>query len=106
MENSLFYSWYGLLLLSCVVMSLGLCAILMYRNLIKIFIGIEIASKGIVILFLAAGSANGKLMLAQSLLVTYIIIEAVVATVVLGLITHIYHEYGTLDIRTLTKLRG
>ena len=106
MENSVFFSWPGLLLAGAIIIFLGLYAILAYRNLIKIFLGIEVFSKGVALLFLGAGSANAQLGLAQSLLITYIVIEAVVATVVLGLIVHIYQHYGTLDIRQLSKLRG
>jgi len=105
-ENSIFFNFYALFIVALGIIGLGLYAILSYRNLIKIFIGIEVMSKGIGLLFIAAGSANGRLALAQSYLITYIVIEAVVATVALSLIMLTYRHYGTLDIRKLSKLKG
>jgi len=106
MENSIFFTWPGMLVAGILIIFLGLYAILFYKNLIKIFLGVEVLSKGIGLLFLAGGLANGKLALAQTYLISYIVIEAVVATVVLGLIVHIYQNYGTLDVRSLSKLKG
>lgn len=106
MHNSLFFTWPGMLIAGIIIIFIGLYAVICYRNLIKIFLGIEVFSKGIALIFLGAGTANGQLALTQAMLISYIVIEAVVATVVLGLIVHIYQNYGTLDIRSLSKLKG
>ncbi|HNT29790.1 MAG TPA: NADH-quinone oxidoreductase subunit K [bacterium] len=106
MDNSLLYNWQSLLAVGIIILGLGVYAIVFFRNLVKIFLGLEVFSKGIALIFLAAGSANGKLALAQSFVVTYIVIEAVLATVALSLIVHTYQNYGTLDIRKLSKLKG
>jgi len=96
------------LLLSCglLVLMLGVYMLVLYRNLLRLIIGVEIIAKGITLIFLAAGIYRQDVNFIQSLLVTFIIVETVLAAIMLALAVRAHKIYGTLDIRNLSKLRG
>ena len=76
------------------------------RNLIKLFIGIEVIGKGVSLVLLATGFAKANILLAQSLVVTYIVVEVSLVATALALIINVYRHTKSLDIRKLTKLKG
>jgi NADH-quinone oxidoreductase subunit K len=97
-----------LLLLACglLIMMLGIYMLIMYRNLLRLIIGVELVAKGVTLLFLGAGVFRGEIGFIQSLVVTFIIVETVLAAVMLALAVRVHKIYGSLDIRHLSKLRG
>jgi NADH-quinone oxidoreductase subunit K len=84
----------------------GLYCMLVSRNLLRLLIGVEIASKGVLLAFISVGKAVGSLGLAQSFAVTMIVVEVVVVAVALGLIVRAYSAHGSLDVWKLNTLRG
>jgi len=97
-----------LLLFGCglLVMMLGVYMLILYRNLLRLIIGIEVIAKGVTLIFLSAGIYRQDIGLIQSLIVTFIIVETVLAAVVLALVIGAHRIYGSLDIRHLSKLKG
>jgi multisubunit Na+/H+ antiporter MnhC subunit len=97
-----------LLLLSCgiLVMMLGVYMLILYRNLLRLIIAVEIVAKGVTLVFLAAGVYRQEIGFIQSLIVTFIIVETVLAAIMLALAVRAQKIYGSLDIRNLSKLRG
>ncbi len=97
-----------LLLLSCglLVMMLGVYMLILYRNLLRLIIAVEIVAKGVTLIFLSAGLYRQDIGFIQSLIVTFIIIETVLAAIMLALAVRAHKIYGSLDIRNLSKLRG
>jgi multisubunit Na+/H+ antiporter MnhC subunit len=85
---------------------LGLYCLLTMRNLIKLFIGIEVIGKGVSLILLTTGWARQSIFLAQSLVVTYIVIEVSLVATALAVIINLYRTNQSLDIRKLTRLRG
>jgi len=85
---------------------LGLYCLLTMRNLIKLFIGFEVIGKGVSLVLLATGWARQSIFLAQSLVVTYIVIEVSLVATALAVIINLYRTNQSLDIRKLTRLRG
>lgn len=81
------------------------CLIRTY-HLLKIIIGMEVAMKAVTMFIILAGYINGKLNLAQSFVISVIVIEVVVAVVAAGLAISLYRNYGSMDIRNLRKLKG
>ena len=73
---------------------------------LALLIGIEVIGKGVSLLLLATGYAKGNILLAQSLVITYIVVEVCLVATALALIINIYRKTGSLDVRKLTKLRG
>ena len=97
-----------LLLLACgiLIMMLGLYMLFMYRNLLRLIFGVELMAKGVTLIFLGAGVFRQEIGFIQSLVVTFIIVETVLAAVMLALVVRAHKIYGSLDIRLLAKLRG
>jgi multisubunit Na+/H+ antiporter MnhC subunit len=96
------------LLMSCglLVLMLGVYMLILYRNLLRLIIAVEVVAKGMTLIFLAAGIHRQEIGLIQSLLVTFIIVETVLAAIMLALAVRAHKIYGSLDIRNLSKLRG
>ena len=88
------------------VFLLGLYLLISYRSLIRIMLGVEVISKGITLILLAAGLHRLNVDMVQPLLVTFIIVETILAAVMLGLVVMAHKIYGSLDIRLQSKLKG
>jgi multisubunit Na+/H+ antiporter MnhC subunit len=98
--------WYLYLFFAAGLIGIGIYALLTMRNLIKLFIGIEIIGKGVSLALLATGFVKKNILLAQSLVITYIVIEVCLVATALALIINTTRHTKSLDIRKLTKLRG
>lgn len=81
------------------------CLIRTY-HMLKIIIGIEVAMKAVTMFMMLAGYINGNVALAQTFVITVIVIEVVIAAVAAGISVNLYKKYGSMDIRILRKLRG
>jgi len=88
------------------LLAVGVYCLLSMRNLIKLFIGIEVISKGVSLVLLATGFARGNILLAQSLVITFIVVEVSLVATALAIIINITRHTKSLDVRKLTKLRG
>jgi NADH:ubiquinone oxidoreductase subunit K len=85
---------------------IGLYGLLAVRNLIKIVIVLQILGKSALLALIAAGNASGQINLSQSLALTVIVADTVVAAIGLALAVQVRRQLGTLDARELGKLRG
>ncbi|MGQ9465147.1 MAG: NADH-quinone oxidoreductase subunit NuoK [bacterium] len=85
---------------------IGLYCLLSMRNLIKLFIGIEVIAKGVTLALITASAMRGQILTGQGLVITFIVIEVCVVATALAIIINIYRHTGALDIRKLTKLKG
>lgn len=80
--------------------------LLIIRNLIKMIVALQIMVKGVLVALAAAGEASGQINLGQSMILTVIVADTVIAVVGLALAVQIRRVKGTLDIRALSELRG
>jgi len=78
------------------LLAVGLYGLLTARNLIKIVIALQILAKAAVLMLVAAGSASGKVNLGQSLAVTVIVADTVVAVFGLALAVQVAWRAGRL----------
>jgi NADH-quinone oxidoreductase subunit K len=85
---------------------IGLYGLLVIRNLIKVVVALQVMVKGVLLALAAAGEASGQINLGQSLILTVIVADTVVAVVGLALAVQIRRVKGTLDVRDLSELRG
>jgi len=99
-------TWYLYLFFSAALVFAGLLGLLARRNLIKLFIAIEVVAKGISLLLLGTGFAKGNVLVAQALVITFIVVEVSLVATALALIINIYRSTKSLDIRNLAKLKG
>lgn len=83
----------------------GLYGLLLTRNLIKVVVALQILVKGAVLALVVAGNVSGKLQISQSLAITVIVADTIVAVVALALVMQVKQRFGTLDVRALSELR-
>jgi NADH-quinone oxidoreductase subunit K len=88
------------------LVGIGFYGLLVAHNLIKIVIALQILAKAAVLAVIAAGCASGQVNLGQSLALTVIVADTVVAVIGLALAVQVRRRIGTLDIRELSRLKG
>ena len=86
-------------------MGVGLYGLLIARNLIKLVIVLQVLVKTAMLALIAAGYASGQINLGQSLAVTVLAADTVVAVIGLALAVQVRQRLGTLDVTELAKLR-
>lgn len=84
---------------------IGLYGLLITRNLIKVVVSLQILVKGAMLALVAAGSVKGQLAVSQSLALTVIVADTIVAVVGLALAVQVRKYFGTLDLDALRTLR-
>jgi len=80
----------------------GLYCMLVSRNLIRVLIGVELLIKAVTILLVLFGFITGRSALAQSLVITLIVIEVFFITIACGVVLSLYRHTQTLDTKSLT----
>ncbi|MBN1564697.1 MAG: NADH-quinone oxidoreductase subunit K [Anaerolineae bacterium] len=84
----------------------GLYGLLVIRNLIKVVVAMQIMVKGVLLALAAAAETSGQINLGQSMILTVIVADTVVAVIGLALAVQVRRVKGTLDVRELSELRG
>lgn len=87
------------------LLGIGLYAVLVARNLIKVVIGLQILVKSAMLALIAAGQIAGQPEVGESLALTVIVADTIVAVVGLALAVQVRRRFGTLDIKALSTLR-
>jgi NADH:ubiquinone oxidoreductase subunit K len=88
------------------LLGIGFYGLLVIRNLIKIVVVLQVLVKAAVLALVVAGTASGRSHLGQSLAVTVIVVDTLVAVVGLALAVQVRRRFGTLDVKELSTLRG
>jgi NADH-quinone oxidoreductase subunit K len=87
------------------LLAIGLYAVLISRNLIKIVVGLQILVKGAMLGMIAAGQLAGQAAVGESLALTIIVADTIVAVVGLALAVQVRRHFGTLDVRAISTLK-
>ncbi|MDO8525232.1 MAG: sodium:proton antiporter [Candidatus Omnitrophota bacterium] len=108
-------------ILCLILFSIGLYCVLRKRNIIKIIIGIGIMEYAVNLFFILAGYVKegrspifdpsqviSKMVdpLAQTVVLTSIVIGLVLTLLLVAMAIRIYETYGTFDITKINKLKG
>ncbi len=88
------------------IFGIGLYGLLITRNLIKVVVALQILVKAALLALVAAGEASDQLNLSQSIAMTVIVADTVVAVIGLALAVQVKRVLGTFDTTLLSKLRG
>jgi NADH-quinone oxidoreductase subunit K len=96
----------NLLFFGLVAAMIGVYLLLGVRNLLRVVLSVEVLSKGVTLILLASGVYRQALPTIQSLIVTFIIVETIVTAIMLALIVICQRTNATLDIRSLSRLKG
>ncbi|MFH1283176.1 MAG: NADH-quinone oxidoreductase subunit K [bacterium] len=110
-----------LYLLTLLLFCIGLYAVLVKKNIIKIIIGIGIMEYSVNLLFVLVGFKEGATVpilskgvkflkmvdpLPQALILTAIVIGLAVTALMVAVAIRIYEKYGTFDMTKIRRLRG
>jgi NADH:ubiquinone oxidoreductase subunit K len=87
------------------LLGVGFYGLLAVRNLIKVVVALQILVKGAMVALVAAGQMTGQVQVAQSMALTVIVADTIVAVVALALAVQVRRCLGTLDIKALSTLR-
>lgn len=85
--------------------AIGLYGLMISRNMIKLVVALQILVKGAVIAFILAGNLTSTVSLGQTLALTIIVADTIVAVLGLALAVQVRQRFGTLDIKALTTLK-
>ena len=99
-------TWYLYLFFSAALVFAGLYALLAKRNLIKLFIGDRGHRQGREPAPPRHRLRQENILVAQALVVTFIVIEVSLVATALAIIINIYRHTKSLDVRKLAKLKG
>jgi multisubunit Na+/H+ antiporter MnhC subunit len=88
------------------VATAGLYYLLVTHNLIRAIIGLELITKAVTVGLVLAGKLTGNTGLAQTLVITLIVVEVVVMVVATGLILVSFQHTGEVDVRRLRNIKG
>ena len=92
-------------ILALALLALGLLCLLTRRRVIKQVIGLCIMLQGALLTIIDAGKVNGQMDLAQGLVVSALLVDTVVMSIILALIVNVYryHPEGFTDDLDLLK---
>jgi len=88
------------------LLGVGLYGLLISRNLIKLVVALQISVKAVLLGLVLAGNISGSINLGQSLAITVIVTDTVVAVIGMALAIQIRRQLGTLDVRDISRLKG
>jgi NADH-quinone oxidoreductase subunit K len=88
------------------LLGVGLYGLMITRNLIKVVVALQILVKAALLGLILAGNLSGAINLSQSLAITVIVADTIVAVIGLSLAVQIRRHLGTLDVKALSRLRG
>ena len=95
---------YGIFIMT--VLIAGFYCLIMTRNIMRALIGAELLMKAITLLIIIAGHITGNMALAQSIVITLIVVEVVVIAVGCGIALSIFRYNDSLDSRKMSNLKG
>lgn len=88
------------------LLGVGLYGLMVTRNLIKVVVALQILVKAALLGLILAGNLSDAVNLSQSLAITVIVADTIVAVIGLSLAVQIRRHLGTLDVKALSRLRG
>lgn len=95
-----------LLVTGLFLFQVGVFLLFTYRNLLRLVLAVEVLAKGITLVLLAAGVQQGALGELQAMIVTFILVETVLAAVLLAIVVVCQRTNASLDVRLLSRLKG
>ncbi len=93
------------LILVVTLFTVSLYGLLITRNLIKMVVVLQVLVKSAILAFVLAGHLRGQPNLGQSLALTVIVADTIVAVLGLSLAVQVRKHFGTLDLKHLNTLR-
>jgi len=90
---------------TAVIGLIGIDCLLITRNLIRVVVALQILVKGAMLALVFVGQMQGQPSLGQSMALTVIVADTIVAVVGLALAVQVKRYVGSLDIAEISKLK-
>jgi NADH:ubiquinone oxidoreductase subunit K len=88
------------------LLGIGFYGLLVCRNLFKVVVALQILVKAALLALVSAGYVSGRINIGQSLAITVIVADTIVAVIGMALGVQIQRQLGTLDLKDLARMRG
>ena len=88
------------------LLGIGLYGMLVSHNLIKSVVALQILVKSALLAMISAGLARDEIELSQSLALTVIVADTIVAVIGIALAVQVRRRIGSLDVRDMSQLKG
>jgi NADH:ubiquinone oxidoreductase subunit K len=95
-----------LFIASWFLLIIGMYGLMVARTLLKVVIALQLMVKGAIIILVVAGYLTGQLAVGQSISITVIAVDTLVAVIGLALVVQIKLQRGTLDIDQIINAEG
>lgn len=87
------------------LLGVGIYCLLITRNMIRIVVGLQILTKGAMLALILVGNMRGQQSLGQSMALTVIVADTIIAVIGLALAVQVKRRIGTLDLNDLSTLK-
>ena len=87
------------------LLGVGFYCLLITRNLIRVVVALQLMVKGAMLALIFAGHLNGQPGVGQSMALTVIVADTIVAVIGLALAVQVKRHLGTLDLQDLSSLK-
>ncbi len=91
---------------SVLIFIAGLYCVMMSKDLIRALIGVALLAKAVALLVITAGFSANRVALAQTLVITMIVIEVAVTAVAIGVVLSLFRHEKSTDARIVRGLKG
>jgi NADH:ubiquinone oxidoreductase subunit K len=85
---------------------IGIYGLMVAHSLLKVVIALQLMAKGAILMLVVAGSLRGQLALGQTLAITVITIDTLVAVIGLALVVQVKIQRGSIDIDRIFNTEG
>ena len=87
------------------LIAIGFYCLIITRNILKIIVALQVLVKGAMIAMILAGKLTDQMELAQSMAITIIVADTIVAVIGLAMSIQLRAKTGTCDIHSISKLK-
>ncbi|HNY19035.1 MAG TPA: NADH-quinone oxidoreductase subunit K [Flexilinea sp.] len=87
------------------LIAIGFYCLIITRNILKIIVALQVLVKGAMIAMILAGKLTDQMELAQSMAITIIVADTIVAVIGLAMSIQLREKTGTCDIHSISKLK-
>lgn len=96
--------WYGGAVVC--LLAVGVYVLMFARSLLRALIGMELMTQGLLLLFILVGNLAGRLALAQSIVITLVVIEVAVIVVGVGVVASLFRHHESESSGVIRNLKG
>jgi len=91
---------------AALLIAIGLYGIVVTRNLMRIILSVEVLTKAVTLVMIGAGYETDQMGMAQSFVITIIVIEVMLLVIATGILFGVFRNNGSLMTDQLENLKG